>query len=116
MSNVLRNTVVIIGSAVSLGLAGGSFFVKSAMRPVPVEERYARFEPPVELEWAQATHPEDLTAPMLHDARLVLEDEALPIEVVPVQNAEPLPIEAVDSDGIIAADDASDASESLASS
>ena len=115
MSNVLRNSVLMFGSAISLGLAGGSF-VKSAMRPVLVEERYARYEPPVELEPAQATHPEDLTAPMLYDARLVLEDDAAPVEIVPVQNAEPLPIEVVDSDGFIAADDASDDSEALASS
>ena len=115
MSNVLRNTVLMVGSAISLGLAGGSF-VKSAMRPVPVEEPYARFEPPVELEWAQATHPEDLTAPMLHDARLVLEDEAAPVEIMPVQNAEPLPIEAVDGDGFIAADVVPEEGEALASS
>ena len=115
MSIVLRNAVLMVGSAISLGLAGGSF-VKSAMRPVPVEERYARYEPPVELEMAQATHPEDLTAPMMHNARLVLEDENAPIEIMLAQNVEPVPIEAVDSDGFIALDDAFDDSEFLASS
>ena len=106
MSIVLRNAVLMVVGAVSLGLAGGTF-VKLEMRPVVAEQRYARYESLLEIEVAQATYPEDLTAPVVRDVRFDLEGEVVPSEAAP-EEAEAVPAEATDTDGFTAVDEADD--------
>jgi len=111
MSIVLRNAVLMVGGAVSLGLAGGSF-VKSDMRLVPVEQRYARYEPPVEFELAHKPYPEDLTAPMVQEVGFNLEGEGAPSEAAAVE-VEIVPAESIDSNGFVPAVDGASDGEAL---
>ena len=106
MSIVLRNAVLMIASAVSLGLGGGSF-VKSEMREVPVEQRYARYEAQIEPYLAETTYPEDQTAPMVH-VRFDLEGEIVPGDAT-TEAVEAVADEFIDGDGFIAATDQSPA-------